>query len=61
MKKKILAVVMVLAISLSSLSAFAVVDVNDYPPEENCIYQEMVAARGPVSGGNFPPPDEYPD
>jgi len=61
MKKKILAVIMVMAISLSSLSVIAIVDDNAYMPEENYIYQEMVAARGPGAGGTPPPPDEYPD
>ena len=56
-----LAVIMVLAISLSSLSAFTIVDNNAYTPEENCNYHEMVAARGPGGNINLPPPDEYPD
>jgi len=60
MKEKILAVIMVMAISLNSLSVFAIVDDYEYMPEENSIYQEMVAARGP-GPGNGPPPDEYPD
>jgi len=57
---KILTIIMVLTISLCSLSVFAIVDDNEYMPEENCIYQEMVAARGPGNTGNLPPPDEYP-
>jgi len=61
MKKKILTVIMVLAISLGSLSAFTIVDNNVYTPEESCTYHEIVAARGPGSPGRYPPPDEYPD
>jgi len=61
MKKKMLAVIMVLAISLCSLSVFAVVNDNAYTPEQNGIYQEMIATRGPGGGGYPPPPNGYPD